>query len=71
MSLRPIKDFLQLFPVIDLFEVQLLDRSPGDDHSIEAVLLDLIESLVEHLQVLGRSILGGMGTGMKQDYLHL
>ncbi|MNE93736.1 hypothetical protein D3C80_1916240 [compost metagenome] len=71
MSLRPIKDFLQLFPVIGLFEVQLLDRSPGDDHSIEAVLLDLIESLVEHLQVLGRSILGGMGTGMKQDYLHL
>ena len=41
----------QVIPVINLLEREFLDRSPGDYHAVELLVLDVLETGIELLQM--------------------
>ena len=51
IRLAEVHDLAQLRPVVHLLEVDLLHRCAGDDHAVVAVILHLVEGLVERLEV--------------------
>ena len=68
---RPIHDARELVPVIDLLELKLLDRGPGDDQAVVVVELDLAEGAVERLEMGGGDVLRLMAAGTQQLDLNL
>ena len=49
---RPVKNFLQLRPVVDSFEILHLHRCSSYDKTVVVVLFDVVERFVEFLKVL-------------------
>lgn len=54
----PIHDLHELVPIVDVREIELLDRGAGDDQPVEALVAHLVERAVERLEMLGRDVLG-------------
>ncbi len=47
MGLTPLHDLTQLRPVVDILKVQMLHRSPRNDHAVRVAVTDLLEGLVK------------------------
>ncbi|MNC60451.1 hypothetical protein D3C75_1103300 [compost metagenome] len=67
----PFKYFFQLFPVIHVLKFHLLYRCTGDNQSVQAAVTDFVKRFIEALQMLRRSIFGGMRARMQKDHIHL
>ena len=52
MGARPVENRLELVPVIDLVERQVLDRGSGDDETVIVVVAEGIQRLIELDQVI-------------------
>jgi hypothetical protein len=46
-----------------MFEIEIFNGSPCDDHSVEMAVLYLVERRIERRQMLGIDILGLMAMG--------
>ena len=52
MGARPVENRLELVPVIDLVERQVLDRGSGDDETVIVVVAEGIQRLIELDQMI-------------------
>src|SRR5699024_10249148 len=71
VGLAPLEYLAQLLPVLDLLELKMLDRRSCDYHSVEALILHLIEGLVKAEQMLCGGVFGHMARGVHKLYLDL
>ena len=71
--LRPVHDVGHLVPILDLFELHLLDGRARDDDAVELLARahGLLESEVELAQVRLRGVGGAIGRRLEQSDLHL
>ena len=58
MRLTPVHDLRDLFPVIHLFKLHILDRCTGDNHAIVFIFFHILKMQIEFIQMAGRGILG-------------
>ena len=71
IRLAEIHDLAQLVPVVHLLEVHGLDGCPRDDHAVVAVILHLVEGLIEGLEVCRRDMGGCVAGRLHQGHVHL
>lgn len=69
VALAPLHDLAQFRPIVHVLEGQVLDRSASDDHSVEELVSDRVEGLVEREHMFCRSIL--VGPAACRDELNL
>ena len=52
VCLRPVHDARELFPVINVVEIEQLDGGARDDEAVEVLVFHVVEGDVERFQVL-------------------
>ena len=71
MSACPVKNLLEFIPVRHLLKLHLLQRSTGHNKSVKLLVSHALKSLIEHLHVLHRGVLGSMAAQLHQLELNL
>ena len=71
IRLAEVHDLAQLRPVIHLLKVHGLHRCAGDDHAVVAVVLHLVEVLIERFEVCCRNVGRRMAGRLQQGHVHL
>ena len=71
VGLAPFHDLHQFFPVIHFFIFHLFYRRTGDNHSVELLIFQYIEVMIERLHVLYRCILRGMTLEFHESHFDL
>ena len=66
MPFCPVKDFGEIVPVVHLVEIHLLDRRSGDDKSVVVFVFYVVETLVEHIDMLLWGVFRLMTVDIKQ-----
>ena len=67
----PVHDARELVPIIHVLKVEQLNRRSGDDHAVEALVLDLVEGGVERVEVLLGHVLRLVAGRLQQAHLDL
>ncbi len=67
----PIEDLLELVPIIDLFEGQVLDRRARHHKAVVVVVLERVEGLIELEQMVRAHVRRLMRGGLHEIDLHL
>ena len=69
VRLRPIHDARELFPVIDVVEIEQLDGRACDDEAVEVLVFHVVEGDVERFQVLFGDVFRDVA--LRTEELHL
>ena len=71
MRLRPCKDVAKFVPIIHVFKIDLFNRSACHDEAVVIVVANVGKLLVEHFDVLARSVFAHMSVGFNEVKLDL